>query len=260
VKCNFIQNYICDTTHYTARDDDVNRLLAVLEGRKKATIKEFLKSIPCCLKKTVTAICTDLYNGYINAAKEVFKKKTIVVVDRFHVAKLYRGELETYRQKILKHLKCTLPKHTYKTLKGTMHILRRNTEYLTKTDKKTLNNLFSNAPELLEAYNFAIKLTQLFNTHVSRDEALVKIREWIMEVKRSKLTCFNKFLKTLNQYRHEIANYFIDRNNSGFVEGLNNKVKVLKRPCYGIYNLKHFFQRLHLDVSGYAIFIRRSVC
>jgi len=37
------RNYI---TIFTARDDDVNRLLAVLEGRKKATIKEFLKSIP----------------------------------------------------------------------------------------------------------------------------------------------------------------------------------------------------------------------
>ena len=38
--------------------------------------------------------------------------------------------------------------------------------------------------------------------------------------------------------------------NDGFVEGFNNKVKVLKRRCYGIFNLKHLFQRIFLDFSG----------
>ena len=46
----------------------------------------------------------------------------------------------------------------------------------------------------------------------------------------------------------------IERQTSGFVEGLNNKIKVMKRRCYGIYNLKHMFQRLHLDISGYQLY------
>jgi transposase len=54
--------------------------------------------------------------------------------------------------------------------------------------------------------------------------------------------------------QHAITNYYVDINSSGFVEGLNNKIKVLKRRCYGITNVKHLFQRLHLDISGYAIF------
>jgi len=57
-----------------------------------------------------------------------------------------------------------------------------------------------------------------------------------------------------------IANYFIDRNTSGFVGGLNNKVKVLKRRCYGIFKLKHLFQRLHLDTSGYQLLLGKSAC
>ena len=94
---------------------------------------------------------------------------------------------------------------------------------------------------------------------MDRDEALIKIHAWIREVKQSKLVCFNKFLKTLNKYKQQVVNYFIDRNSSGFVEGFNNKVKILKRRCYGIFNLKYFFQRLHLDVSGYDIFLGNSV-
>jgi transposase len=53
---------------------------------------------------------------------------------------------------------------------------------------------------------------------------------------------------------NEIANYFINRQTSGFVEGLNNKITVIKRRCYGILNVKHLFQRIHLDLSGYALF------
>jgi transposase len=49
-------------------------------------------------------------------------------------------------------------------------------------------------------------------------------------------------------------NYFLQRHNSGFVEGLNNKIKVLKRRCYGIFNLGHLFQRLFLDLEGYRVF------
>ena len=52
----------------------------------------------------------------------------------------------------------------------------------------------------------------------------------------------------------EISNYFLARQNSGFVEGLNNKIKVLKRRCYGIFNLSHLFQRLSLDLEGYQRF------
>jgi transposase len=48
-----------------------------------------------------------------------------------------------------------------------------------------------------------------------------------------------------------IANYFRQRQTSGFVEGLNNKLKVLKCRCFGIYNLRHLFQRVMLDLDGY---------
>lgn len=41
---------------------------------------------------------------------------------------------------------------------------------------------------------------------------------------------------------------------SGFVEGFNNKVKALKRRAYGLYNLKHLFQKIYLDLQGYRLF------
>jgi transposase len=110
----------------------------------------------------------------------------------------------------------------------------------------------------MEAYRLAIKLTHIFNTHQTKNEALIKFEEWISLVKKSKLTIFNKFIKTFRKFKNEISNYFVDRSSSGFAEGLNNKIKVLKRRCYGIFDVKSLFQRLHLDVSGYDILLGRS--
>jgi len=52
----------------------------------------------------------------------------------------------------------------------------------------------------------------------------------------------------------KITNYFINRQTSGFVEGLNNKIKVIKRRCYGILNVKHLFQHIYLDLGGYSLY------
>jgi len=142
-----------------------------------------------------------------------------------------------------------------------MHVLRKGNECSSsKKEKTVVNELFSHSPELAEAYRLGLKLTQIFNTHMSKKEAVKKFTAWIKEVRGSQLSCFNKFIKTFRKYKNEIANYFIDRNTSAFVEGINNKVKVLKRRCYGIFNVKHLFQRLHLDISGYRLFGVGSTC
>lgn len=245
------KNYV---TMMSCRVDGVIRILAVLKGRKKSTIKAFLKSIPKKLKKTVEAICVDMYDGYINAAKEVFKNSALIVIDRFHVAKRYRGALDKYRQKILKELKQTLSDVEYTKITGATKIVRKTNECLTKEEKAIVSELFSWSPSLMEAYRLAIKLTHIFNTQQSKNEALTKFKEWMSLVRKSKLTFFNKFIKTLRKLKNEVGNYFIDRNTSGFAEGLNNKMKVLKRRCYGIFDLGSLFQRAHLDVSGYRLY------
>jgi len=76
------------------------------------------------------------------------------------------------------------------------------------------------------------------------------------QVRSSELSCFDQFLKTLEKRLDPISNYFIDRHTSGFVEGFNNKIKVIKRRCYGILNVTHLFQRIQLDLYGYTLFAR----
>jgi transposase len=107
------------------------------------------------------------------------------------------------------------------------------------------------------AYELCNALTGIFDKRIGKRRAKVELRDWIQRVKDSTLRCFNTFFTTLEKWMDEIATYFLDRQTSGFVEGLNNKIKVIKRRCYGILNIKHLFQRIHLDLSGYALFAWR---
>jgi len=228
-------------------------VIAVLNDRSKDSIKTFLDSIPENLKKTVKSVCTDMYDGFVYAAIEVFGQQ-VVVVDRYHVSKLYRKPLDKLRIKEMGRLKEELSHEEYSKLEGMMWILRKQHECLTEADKDTLALLYKHSPILKKAHNYALKLTQIFNRHSKRKTAMTKINRWVESVEKSDLKIFNTFIKTLTKYKSSIANYFKARKNSGFVEGLNNKIKVMKRRCYGFLKPESYFQRLFLDLKGYSVY------
>ncbi len=176
-------------------------------------------------------------------------------MDRFHVAKLYRKGLDTLRKQELKRLKEDLSEEQYSELKGVMWVLRKKKAKLTKEDKVLLRKLFNYSPSLETAYQLQNDLTTIFEMNISRSGGKRRVKNWMSRVKESGIHCYQKFIATLDFYLEEIVNYFVNRHSSGFVEGLNNKIKVIKRRCYGILNAEHLFQRIFLDISGRRTFV-----
>jgi transposase len=241
-------------TIVSTRDEDGHpRLLAVIEGRKKEPLVAFLQSIPERLRAAAKEVCTDLNEGFINAAKEVLPQAELVA-DRFHVAKLYGDGFESVRKSEMKSLKKALKPEEYAAFKGTMWMLRKHRKDLTEDEGKILDLLFECSPDLHKAYDLREELYQIFEAKQTKQSAQEAFRNWIAEVKRSSLTCFNSFITTLEERINEITNYFNRRSSSGWVEGLNNKIKVLKRRCYGLTNIANFFRRLWLDLNGFEAF------
>jgi transposase len=228
-------------------------VLGVLADREKATVKQFLQGIPASLAKTIHTLCTDMYEGYIQAVREVLSHVRIVI-DRFHVTQKYRDAADSVRKRELKRLKQELPKAEYQQLKGSLWAFRKNQADLSPEEQERLARLFAYSPELQAAYILREELTAIFNQAKSLPEAQEQIRAWQECVRHSGLSCFDDFLNTLDRWWKEITNYFVLRDSSGFVEGLNNKIKVLKRRCYGLFNLGHLFQRIFLDLEGYRLF------
>jgi transposase len=235
-------------------EEGKNRLLGILENREKATVKAFFLSIPKDLRDTVRCVCSDLYEGYTEAAREVFGGGVTVVADRFHVAKLYRKEVDTVRKQEMRRLKRELAEEDYKKLKGAMWLVRKDPNTLEEQERASLRLLFTHAPVLFPTYAFGWALTGIFDTTQSKTEAEERLRAWMRLVKETKAEGFGRFMNTLDEKMDLITNYFVRRQNSGFVEGLNHKIRVLLGRCYGVFNRIHLFQRLSLDFGGYEQF------
>ena len=100
----------------TGRIETETVIVGVLPDRKQATVKAFLSGIPRRLRQTMHTVCSDMYEGFVNAAKEVFGKRVKLVIDRFHVAKLYRsGFIGKYLSRIRKLDHVIAPKEGFET-------------------------------------------------------------------------------------------------------------------------------------------------
>ena len=233
-------------------------LLGVLADRQKESVRQFLEHIPKLLRKTMKQACTDMWDGYVNAVEEFAAAHSEVsievVVDRYHVAKNYRECVDRVRKQECRRLKKELPEPEYEELKGVMWIVRKNNDSLAPEERKKLQHLFGLSSKLKLAYTFREELSSIFEMLLTKEEGKERLLKWRDKVQRSTLTCFDTFLNTLNNWLEKIANYFTDRLSSGFVEGLNNKVKTTKRRCYGILRVTTLFQRLYLDLEGYRRF------
>lgn len=251
------KNYVAIIT--TQKANGRVAVLSVLEDRKKETVRKFLESIPERLRRTMQTVCTDMWDGYVNAAEEfagAHEEVSIeVVIDRFHVAKNYRDAVDKVRKQETRRLKKELSESAYRQIvKGTMWIVRKKNSMLEPEERARLRSLFEYSPKLKAAYTLREELTSIFDMQLARTEGKRRLMKWREKVLHSGLACFNKFLTTLDNWLDKIANYFTDRLNSGFVEGLNNKVKTIKRRCYGILCPETMFQRLYLDLEGYRRF------
>jgi transposase len=228
-------------------------ILAVLADRQQETVAAFLRSVPDHRRRTVERACPDMYEGVVSAL-EADVPWAEIVIDRFPVARAYRDCADPVRQQEGKRLTQALPKAEYTELKGAMGPFRQRPADLKPPAWDLLERVFTSSPKLEAAYHLREDLTEVFERDDTKVGAKCAIRAWCKRVRASGLAEFARVLGTIERWINEITNDFQGRQTSGFVEGFNNRVKVLKRRCYGIFDVGRLFQRLTLDRHGYQLF------
>jgi transposase len=230
-------------------------VLAVLPDRTKATLIEWLEKLPTGIQQQIRTVCIDMWEGFVSALQEVLPKARLVI-DRYHVATHYHDCADTLRKQEVKRLHKQLAPEEAEQLKQTMWPFRKRKADLEQHERDRLVRLLELSPQVKQAYDLREALTNIFDTARTKAEGLKQIKRWRRQVQASGLECFDPFLRLLDSWLDLIANYFVERQSSAFVEGLNNKIKVLKRRCFGLFNLSHLFQRITLDLEGYRRFSR----
>jgi transposase len=116
-----------------------------------------------------------------------------------------------------------------------------------------LERLFSVNQSLYTAYLLKEELRALW-TCSSRAQAERQLENWLKKAWNSGVRPLAKFANTIAVHRTGILNYFDHPFTTGMVEGINNKIKLLKRQAYGFRDLEYFTLRIFaLHESRYAL-------
>ena len=163
-----------------------------------------------------------------------FLPHAVITVDRFHVAKAINAEL-----KALKNKEKT---HHPEALKGSHYPLLKNQINLTDTQQETLQRVYAVSPVLKMGHRLKECLHHIFESHSTKEKATQRIQKWLAISESHGL--FPDFGRTLLSWLDNITNYFLQRTTSGIVEGINNKIKLIKRRAFGFRNFGNFRLRV----------------
>lgn len=216
-------------------------MLDVLPDRKKETLIAWLRRPPDGIDLSQLGFAaTDPWSHYRAAVQTVFPK-VAVVADRFHVVQNLHTVIHNVRREAQSNASTDEER---KQLKGLRYLLLKNEKNLTESDKERLDALADSHPDLFRLWHLRQELHDWYEVRTSPDAAKLTLNKWIEDAQQLGMTHLDSFCNTLTNWQTEILNFFHHRITSGFVEGMNSKIRVLKRIAFGIPNHDHFRLRI----------------
>ena len=228
---------------------DTGKLIAILEKRTQEELRETLTGWGKEVLEQIEEVSIDLWLPYKNLVKELMPSAE-VVADRFHVMKQINQELDEQRRaekravEAQKNKKQKAEKEAkLEVLKRSKYSLLKNEEDLTEPQKIKLEAIKENFPSLKKMQELKEEFRKIYETSENPTEGMLSISEWLAKSS----SVFTKSCQTIRNWFGEIISYFERRTTNGMVEGINNKLKLIKRRSYGFRNFRNFWVRSMLS-------------
>ena len=217
-------------------------VLDAVEGRACEDLEPVFKHLRKARAK-LKAIAVDMSPAYKKAI-QTYAPGVSIVHDPFHVVQSVNMALDEVRRME----QARLEGDGKKVIKGSRFLLLKGKEKLEKDQEKVrkLDALLAQNENLFRAYLLKEDLRQLWS-QPDKAEAEAFLETWIGEARDLNLAPFNRLLKTFSRHREALLAWYDHPISTGPLEGLNNKIKVLKRRAYG-YRNQSFFRLLILFI------------
>ena len=189
-------------------------------------------------KNAVKYFICDMNPHFRQVAKICFPQATIVA-DKYHVIRQVHWAME----KVRKNEQNKLSKRFRRYFKKSKHLLAKRTENLTPEEMDRLALMFEIAPRLADAYRIKNDFLTVIRSNSSR-EGKQRLIDWLFSVEVMDLPEFHDCTKAYHNWFQEILNAMDVPWTNGYIEGCNNKTKVLKRVSYGMRNFNNFRKRI----------------
>jgi transposase len=225
------------------------RVIYLARGREEECLNKFWKRLRCSVAK-IKAVATDMWPAYISSLMKNCPSADIVF-DRFHITKKANEALDLVRKGIYREEEDLKLR---KTIKGTRWVLLRSYCNLQsdKSKKQLEEALMMNKP-LAEAYYLKEDL-QFFWKQSGYLQAEEFLDKWLKQAWEASATEMKKLANTIAAHRTGLLNWYKHPISTGPLEGINNKIKVLKRKAYGYRDMDYFNLKIFaLHETTYAL-------
>ena len=213
---------------------EVGRVLWVGEGRKYETLKGFFDSLSDEQRNSIQAIAMDMWDPYIKAVKESCPRAEIVF-DQFHVVNAFGKVIDKVRN--MEYRKAN--KEGKEVIKGSKYLLLKNKVNLLPDEKPKLRALLKLNEALTTVYILKDYLKKLWQYRYPKCAERF-LNYWCSIATESKIRPVVAFTKTLKRYAYGIINHCRFPIHTSRMEGINNKIKVIKRKAYGFHDIEYF--------------------
>src|SRR5690554_432373 len=228
-------------------DADTQQVLWVGEGRSRAAVRPFFAWLGPETCGQIEAVAMDM-NTALDLEVQHHCPQARVVYDLFHVvAKFGREVIDRVRVDQANQLRHDRPARTL--VKRSRWLLLRNRSHLKDDQALKLEELLQANQPLMTAYLLKDQLKELWYAP-SEAEARRRWREWLQLAMSSGLAPVHQFARRLTSYVDGIIASARYRMNTSVLEGMNNKIKVLKRMAYGYWDNDYFFLKIKAAFPG----------
>lgn len=219
------------------------KIIANAAGRDSVAIEECLLKLSPSQLLSVENFAVDMHEPFISVIRTECPNAKICV-DRFHLAQKVNEAFDKVRRTEFKKARDQNDGFTESMLEPHRRfILMAREKDLSKTELKMLDKLRDANKDI----HTAMILVEYFHRALDRTKILSfrkALRAWYLVVRESKLEPFLKFAKLVRRYRMEIEAYIESGLTTAVAEGLNNKIKTLKRVAYGYSNQQSFLRKI----------------
>jgi transposase len=211
-------------------------VLDILPNRFESDLVKYFSQFPNRTK--VKYFVCDMNPHFRQVAKICFPQATIVA-DKYHVIRQVYWAME----KVRKNEQNKLPKRHRIYFKKSKSLLMKRMEKLTLDEMDRLALMFEIAPRLADAYRVKNDFLSVIRSKSSA-EGKQRLVDWLYSVEIMELPEFDDCTKAYHNWFQEITNALDVPWTNGYIEGCNNKTKVLKRVSYGMRNFNNFRKRI----------------
>ena len=228
-------------------DLDRKRVLWVCRGRTREDIRPFFEALGPQGRARIQAVAMDMFPAYEEEVRAQCPGAE-VVFDLFHVVANYGREvIDRTRVDSANQLRHDKPAR--KIVKSSRWLLLRNRSNLERDDKIRLRDLLTANKALMTVYVLKDDLKHLWSY---RREAWARAawRSWRRRALRSGIPALKRFAKNLSRRIDGVLAHCRHPIHTSLLEGMNNKIKVIKRMAYGYRDDAYFFLRIRAAFPG----------